>query len=359
MQLNKNINRNLLKEQSFPSYNINNNEDCILHFGIGNFHRAHQALYIHEILENNKNISIIGVNLRSEETNNKMQLQDYLYSLVRISNNYKKVDILNPIKKVLFGLKHKNEIRNLIVSEKIKLITITVTEKGYHFDKNKKLNFSNQIINDLEDKELSTLIGHLSFGIIERYKKNKKKLIVLSCDNLSENGTILKNLVKQFIEKKYPKCLDWFDNNIDFPLSMVDGIVPNNNKQSEFLEKMKEWGFSANPLIKTLKGIDQIEDQHKNIENIRSTLDDETGRSIDDNYQILVTNVSVDGNKENFISQNQDKIITQLRAQKASYSGVSLDEEMTNLLKYERAYQAAAKVAQAVDEIMKTILQLV
>ena len=95
------------------------------------------------------------------------------------------------------------------------------------------------------------------------------------------------------------------------------------------------------------------------IANIRSAIDDETGRSIDDNYQILVTNVSVDGNKENFISQNQDKIITQLRAQKASYSGVSLDEEMTNLLKYERAYQAAAKVAQAVDEIMKTILQLV
>ena len=163
-----------------------------------------------------------------------MQAQDYLYSLVRISNNYKKVDILNPIKKVLFGLKHKNEIRNLIVSEKIKLITITVTEKGYHFDKNKKLNFSNQIINDLEDKELSTLIGHLSFGIIERYKKNKKKLIVLSCDNLSENGTILKNLVKQFIEKKYPNCLDWFESNIEFPLSMIDGIVPNNNKKSEF-----------------------------------------------------------------------------------------------------------------------------
>ncbi len=177
MQLNKNINRNLLKEQSFPNYNINNNQDCILHFGIGNFHRAHQALYIHEILENNKNISIIGINLRSEETNNKMQVQDYLYSLVRISNNYKKVDILNPIKKILFGLKHKSEIRNLIVSEEIKLITITVTEKGYHFDKNKKLNFSNQIINDLEDKDLSTLIGHLGFGIIERYKKNKKKLI--------------------------------------------------------------------------------------------------------------------------------------------------------------------------------------
>ena len=234
MQLNKNINRNLLKEQSFPAYNINNNKDSIVHFGVGNFHRAHQALYIHEILENNENISIIGVNLRSDETNKKMKKQDYLYTLVRVSNNYKKVDILNPIKKILFGLKDKNEIRNLIASEKIKLITITITEKGYHFDKNKKLNFSNEIKNDLEDKDLSTMIGHLSFGIIERYKQNKKKLIVLSCDNLSENGKILQNLIKEFIEKKYPECLDWFKENIEFPLSMVDGIVPNNNKQSEF-----------------------------------------------------------------------------------------------------------------------------
>ena len=183
MQLNKNINRNLLKEQSFPAYNINNNKDSIVHFGVGNFHRAHQALYIHEILENNENISIIGVNLRSDETNKKMKKQDYLYTLVRVSNSYKKVDILNPIKKILFGLNNKNEIRNLIASEKIKLITITVTEKGYHFDKNKKLNFSNEIKNDLEDKDLSTMIGHLGFGIIERYKQNKKKLIVLSCDN--------------------------------------------------------------------------------------------------------------------------------------------------------------------------------
>ena len=85
MQLNKNINRNLLKEQSFPTYNINNNKDSIVHFGVGNFHRAHQALYFHEILENNKNISIIGVNLRSDETNKKMKKQDYLYlSLIHI-----------------------------------------------------------------------------------------------------------------------------------------------------------------------------------------------------------------------------------------------------------------------------------
>ncbi len=72
MQLNKNINRNLLKEQSFPAYNINNNKDSIVHFGVGNFHRAHQANYIDEYLNtsNNMNWGICGINLRKEDSKN-------------------------------------------------------------------------------------------------------------------------------------------------------------------------------------------------------------------------------------------------------------------------------------------------
>ena len=95
------------------------------------------------------------------------------------------------------------------------------------------------------------------------------------------------------------------------------------------------------------------------IADLSAKLDSDTNKSIDDSYQILITTISTDGNREEFISTNQEKIVSQLRGQKASYSGVSLDEEMTNLLKFERAYQAAAKVAQTVDEIMKTILQMV
>ena len=234
MQLRKNINTNFLTEQSFPTYDIEKKKNCILHFGVGNFHRAHQALYIHELLENNQNISIIGVNLRSNETNLKLIKQDYFYTLVRISEDFKDIKILNPIKKILFGKKDKIEIRNLIASADIKLITLTVTEKGYHFDKDKKLNYSEDIMNDLENKNLNTVIGHISFGLIERFKLNKEKIIILSCDNLSENGNILKNLIYEFLTKIYPECLKWFLSNVEFPLSMIDGIVPNNNKDSKF-----------------------------------------------------------------------------------------------------------------------------
>ncbi len=234
MQLGKNINKNLLTEQSFPSYDIEQKQNCILHFGVGNFHRAHQAFYIHELLENNQNISIIGVNLRSNKTKLKLIKQDYLYTLVRVSKDFKEIKILNPIKKILFGKNDKIEIRNLIASKDIKLITLTVTEKGYYFDKDKKLNYSENIINDLEDRSLNTVIGHISFGLIKRFKLNKEKIIILSCDNLPENGKILKNLIFEFLNKIYPECLNWFLSNVEFPLSMIDGIVPNNNKHPKF-----------------------------------------------------------------------------------------------------------------------------
>ena len=85
----------------------------------------------------------------------------------------------------MFGLTEKNKIRSLITSPEIELITLTVTEKGYHFDENKKLLLNDEIVNDFEDKKLLTVIGHLSYGLINIFKKNKQKITILSCDNLS------------------------------------------------------------------------------------------------------------------------------------------------------------------------------
>ena len=230
------LSKQIKEKNLLPKYNIQEKSNCILHFGIGNFHRAHQALYIHELLEQNKDLSIIGVNLRSNITREKLEKQDYLYSLVQISDDQKNIITINSIKEILFGLTEKNKIRSLITSPEIELITLTVTEKGYHFDENKKLLLNDEIVNDFEDKELLTVIGHLSYGLINRFKKNKQKITILSCDNLSENGKVLQNLITSFIEKVEPSCLEWLNKHVDFPLSMVDGIVPNNNKTSDFFD---------------------------------------------------------------------------------------------------------------------------
>ena len=278
------LSRQIKEKNYLPRYNIKKKSNCILHFGIGNFHRAHQALYIHELLEQNKDLSIIGVNLRSNTTRDKLEKQDYLYSLVQISDDQKKITTINSIKEILFGLNEKNKIRNLISSSEIKLITLTVTEKGYHFDENKNLLLNNEIKNDFKDEKLVTVIGHLSYGLIDRYKKNKEKITILSCDNLSENGNVLKNLITSFIQTIEPDCLEWLNNNVDFPLSMVDGIVPNNNKNAEFFdlpyednslvvtEPYREWYIeSKNTQLKSVLSNDNIKfvDDVKFYENIK------------------------------------------------------------------------------------------
>ena len=84
------LSKQIKQKNILPKYNILEKKNCIIHFGIGNFHRAHQALYVHELLEQNKDLSIIGVNLRSNKTKEKLEKQDYLYSLVEISDDQKK-----------------------------------------------------------------------------------------------------------------------------------------------------------------------------------------------------------------------------------------------------------------------------
>ena len=231
MRLNKE-NLKLIKDlKSKPNYNPQNYKNNILHFGVGNFHKAHQAFLIHEMLNNNKSTSIIGINLRSNETRKNLKEQNNHYSLYECSENYINIHILNPYKKLLFGLEDEKEICNLIANKETKIITITVTEKGYHYNTiNKSLDLNEDIQNDLENNKLKTLIGHISYGLIRRYKENKEDIYIISCDNLLHNGDILKKVVTDFVSHIDKNIALWIEESIKFPCTMVDCIVPNTKK---------------------------------------------------------------------------------------------------------------------------------
>ena len=231
MRLNKD-NLKLIKNlKSKPTYNPRKSKNSILHFGVGNFHRAHQAFFVHEMLNNNKDISIIGVNLRSDKTRITLEEQNNHYSLYECSETEINVHVLNPYKKLLFGLEDKTIISDLISNKKTKIITVTVSEKGYHYNSLKKrLDINLDIQNDLQNKKLKTLIGHLSYGLIERYKKNKEDLYIISCDNLSHNGDILKKVVTDFVSFIDKGIALWIMEKVKFPCTMVDCIVPNTKK---------------------------------------------------------------------------------------------------------------------------------
>ena len=246
MRLNQQ-NINLISNlKSKPNYDPQKSKNSILHFGVGNFHRAHQAFFIHEMLNSNEDTSIIGINLRSDETRRNLEKQNNHYSLYECSESHINIHVLNPYKKLLFGLEDKKEICDLISNEEIKIITITVTEKGYNYNTiNKGLDLNEDIKNDLENKKLKTIVGYLSYGLIERYKKNKEDICILSCDNLSHNGDILKKVVTDFVSRINKNIALWIEEQVKFPCSMVDCIVPNTKKLPNEVEEK----FEDNSLV--------------------------------------------------------------------------------------------------------------
>ena len=241
MRLNKENIKLIKNLKSKPNYNPKKSKNSILHFGVGNFHRAHQAFFVHEMLNNNKDISIIGVNLRSDKTRITLGEQNNHYSLYECSETDISIHILNPYKKLLFGLEDKKVICDLISNKETKIITVTVSEKGYHYNSiKKKLDINQDIQNDLQNKKLKTLIGHLSYGLIERYKENKEDLYIISCDNLSHNGDILKKVVTDFVSYVDKNIALWIMEKVKFPCTMVDCIVPNTKMLPSIIKKKFE-----------------------------------------------------------------------------------------------------------------------
>tara|TARA_B100001029_G_C15042239_1_gene444480 strand:- start:435 stop:1856 length:1422 start_codon:yes stop_codon:yes gene_type:complete len=261
IKLNK-INLPLIKNvDTFPNYNIIKKNKYIIHFGVGKFHRAHQAFFIHEILNLNNDYALIGVNIRTRNIIDILKKQDYLYTLIEHSDNKRKIHIINSISEILFGIDNKESIRQHICNSKNKVVTLTVTEKGYHYNNvTNSLDKTKEIIEDFKDNNLSTVIAHLSYGLIERFKKTNETIHILSCDNMPNNGNILKKVIKDFIFEINNESNYWFDEKVFFPNTMVDCIVPNTRSIPEGInlnyidesvvicEPYRDWYIESNNL---------------------------------------------------------------------------------------------------------------
>lgn len=232
MILNLNNINNINSKIEVPRYNISKINPGFLHFGVGNFHRAHQAVYVHELLQKGfKDLAIIGVSLRSRYIKEKLENQDYLYSVCQISERIEKIQIINSIKNIIYAPEEPDRIINYISDQNIKYITITVTENGYKYNpETSSLLKDKDLKNDLkENSNPKTLIGFIARGLYKRSKLTDAPIIIISCDNLSNNGNILKKLIIEFFSLVYPNSINWINNNVKFPNTMVDGIVPRTN----------------------------------------------------------------------------------------------------------------------------------
>ncbi|MGF1768322.1 mannitol dehydrogenase family protein [Enterovibrio makurazakiensis] len=211
----------------------------LVHFGIGAFHRGHQAYYLqllNDTLPEEEHWYYTVINLRQETraipTVLKKQNGSYHFKRIAPNGSAQFVNIRS-INAVEDASEDTSVIAQVFNDDKVKAITITVTEGGYYLTDSDDLNLAHpEIAHDVEvicqqQGQPKTLFGFLTLALITRQKMKHGAITVATCDNLRDNGNRLRNVFYQFLEAtKLTDLIAWLDENATFPCSMVDRITP-------------------------------------------------------------------------------------------------------------------------------------
>jgi len=212
-----------------PRYSFVNQAVGIIHLGVVAFHRAHQAVYTDDAMNGgDSNFAILGVSMRSPKMAEQLNPQNGLYSVIERDTSQSQVRIIGSLSEVVTAHQHLPEILNTFKSVHLAVVTLTVTEKGYHQTPSGELDVNDIAVRaDLSDsRSAQTIYGLLRIGLKARQSLKLPGVTLLSCDNLSHNGTRLKNSLATFLSIVDPSLAHWFTDNCTCPSSMVDRIVP-------------------------------------------------------------------------------------------------------------------------------------
>ena len=205
----------------------------IVHIGLGNFHRAHFAIYTADaVAKSGGDWGIFAYSMRSKRIAKDMANQDLLYSVVTISPDISRVQIPGIHSGVASGPEEVGKVIEEIAAHHTKIISLTVTEAGYNISQATGGLDSNSadIQSDLEGNPPKTAVGLIVRGLQRRSLDHNLPITVLSCDNLSHNGDKTAALVREFVaalaEPESAPLAQYIANYVSFPNSMVDRIVP-------------------------------------------------------------------------------------------------------------------------------------
>lgn len=199
----------------------------IVHLGVGNFHRAHQAWYTHVAnAATGTGWRITGVSLRRPDMRDALRLQGYAYTLVvRDAGATEMIDI-RVIEDILVAAERPEAVIAAIADPDTHVVTLTVTEKGYDLDAAGSLRLdAPRVAADLAGRPPATTIGLLAAGLARRAVTGRP-VTVLCCDNLPDNGVKLGAAVRTYAAAAGLGIADYLDAAVAFPSSMVDRITP-------------------------------------------------------------------------------------------------------------------------------------
>lgn len=244
-----------------PGYDPGHLEPGIVHFGVGNFHRAHQAVYLDDLfnLGRDHDWAILGAGVlpSDQAMREKLAAQDFLTTVVEQDNNKTAARVTAPMVDIL-PVGDASAIVTALADPKIRIVSMTITEGGYFIDAEGHFNPAHPaIVADSQTPDQpKTVFGLIIAGLKARRDKGIAPFTVMSCDNIPGNGHVTENTVCGLARLYDPEFADWIHSNVAFPNSMVDRITPATGKREidllanefgiddnwpVFCEEFKQW----------------------------------------------------------------------------------------------------------------------
>ncbi|MCW6508902.1 mannitol dehydrogenase family protein [Lichenifustis flavocetrariae] len=206
----------------------------IAHLSVGNFHRAHQAVYVDQCLAlpGQEGWGILGIGLMDVESERAkakaLQSQKGLYSLtVYPPEGASSVSVIGSIVDYMHAPDDPEAVLTRMSDPAIKIVTLTVTEGGYNTDEKGRFKLEEpHVAKDLQNAVPSTSFGYITEALRRRRDSGAGPFTVMSCDNLRHNGHVMKTALLSFARAKDAALAEWIETNVTFPSCMVDRITP-------------------------------------------------------------------------------------------------------------------------------------
>lgn len=202
----------------------------IVHLGLGAFYRAHAAIYVAQAMDvSGGDWGILGVSLKSSGQRDKLAPQDCVYTALELAPSGPIPHHVEVVQNVLVAPENPAAVLDAMIDEGVKIVTLTVTEKGYCHEPStgKLLQDHPDIVQDLADPaNPASALGFLVRALEARRAEGLRPFTVMTCDNLPDNGRVLRGVVLELASLMSADLAAWIEAEVKFPCTMVDRIVP-------------------------------------------------------------------------------------------------------------------------------------